>query len=169
MTSDEPSSRRRGRRKRPLIYPYATGPHSFVDSSGVETTFHGDTPEMYRDLYLEVSRNTLATFRQIWELAHMISYGPEARTDDGSWTTIPRELRKPFAQAKLDAAELELGDLPLQDAFDIWERARAHLRLLAEHLPDGDELLRQIAESERRVQESYARYEKRMQERKAAS
>jgi hypothetical protein len=161
MTLDEP---RRGRR---LIYPYASGPRSYVDPAGHTINFGGDTPEVYRDLYLAVSRSTLETFNVIWEAAHMIVYGPQAKTANG-WTTIPPELKEPMAQAKLDAASLA-HPLPLSDAFEIWERARAHLRLLAEYSPERDEILRQIAESERRVQESYAEYQRKMEERKGAA
>jgi hypothetical protein len=161
---------RRGQRK-PLIYPYASGPHSFVDPSGRETTFRGDDPEVLRDLYLAVSRSTLATFKEIWELAHMILYGPEAKTPYG-WSTIPPELKQPIAQAKLDAASLDRPNLPLQELFEIWERARAHLRLFAKYYPeheDRDAILKQIAESERRMAERIAKYRKKMEEKRGAA
>ena len=158
------------RNHRPLIYPYASGPHSYVDPTGREITFRGDDPEIYRDLYLAVSQSTLATFKEIWELAHLIAFGPGAKNPDGSWTTnIPPELKQPIAQAKRDAVSIDRPDLPLPEAFDIWERACAHLRLLAEHCPkpaDRDDILKKVAESERRMEESYAKYQRKMEEKR---
>jgi hypothetical protein len=160
MTLDEERSKRRGRRK-PLIYPYASGPRSFVDPSGHETTFHGDTPEIFRDLYLEASRSTLATFKEIWEVAHMIAYGPECRNPDGSWT-VNKKLKQSIAR---DTAALNYP-LPLPELIEIWERSCAHLRLLAEYCSDPakrDAILRKVEESERRLAELAARYRARVE------
>jgi hypothetical protein len=162
MTLDE-RSKRRGRRKA-LIYPYASGPHSYVDPSGHEATFHGDTPEVFRDLYLAVSQSTLATFKEIWEVAHMIAYGPECRNPDGSWT-LNKKLKQSFAQSKNDAVSLDRPNLPLSDLIDIWERSCAHLRLLAEHYPaERDAILKKVEESERRLAELTAKYRAKVEE-----
>jgi hypothetical protein len=73
------------------IYPYATGPRSYVDPAGHDVHFdYVENPEVERDLYLEISQSTLATFKEIWEMAHMASWGPDARNHDGSWTTPAR-------------------------------------------------------------------------------
>jgi hypothetical protein len=157
------------KRRRP---PYASGPHSFVDPTGCEITFCGDEPEVYRDLYLAVSQNTLATFKEIWELAHMIAYGPEAKNPDGSWTAtnISPELKQAFAQSKLDAVSFDRPDLPLPEALAVWERACTHLRLLAEHRPaDREAILKRVAESERRMAEKIAKHREKVEEKQGAA
>jgi hypothetical protein len=158
-------------RNRRLIYPYASGPNSFVDPTGHEITFDGDTPEVYRDLYLAISQNTLASFREIWEAAHMIAWGPEAKNPYG-WTVvnIPPELKQAIAQAKQDAVSLNRPDLPLPEKLAIWERACEHLRLHAEYYPeDQDVTLKQVAESERRMTEMIAKHREKVEEKRGAA
>jgi hypothetical protein len=153
-------------RRRKLIYPYATGRHSYVDPTGQENTFVGDDPEVYRDLYLAVAQSTLATHKEIWEAAHMIAFGPSARTPYGWSTNTPEELKQPIAESRRDSASLDRPNLPLSELIDIWERSLTHLRLLAKHChkrEDREAILEQVADSERRMAERVGRYRARVE------
>ena len=153
------------------VFPHATGPNTYTDVDGREVMFTGDDPTLDRDLYLAVAQSTLANFREIFDAMTAILY-PHC-PPDGPFDSpdIKQFLAEKTTEARTDAALLKLR-LPVEEAFAIWQRSCAGLRLCASLEPDPvkrRELLDAVSQSEARMSERCEQHLRRYEERKAAS
>jgi hypothetical protein len=151
------------RRHRELIFPHATSPTSYRDVTGNEVVFDpviDDDPERDCALFLAVAQSTLANFSKIWNAMTLI-------VDDRK-SNVRRLWAEKIAEARRDADLLKLP-LPVEEAFAIWQRSCAGLRLVAENDPNlsrRQELLDVVAESERRMAERMELHVRKYEERK---
>jgi hypothetical protein len=153
--------------------PYAVGSNAYIDVDGRAVIFTGDDPTLDRDLYLAVARSTLANFREIFTVMAAIVY-PHC-PPDGPFDPVPPKIKQliadGMAEAKRDAALLNFP-LPVEEAFSIWQRSCAGLRLVAENDPDPksrQELLDAVAASERRMSARIEEHVRKYEERKGVA
>ena len=112
------------------VYPHAVGPNAYIDVDNSAVIFTGDDPTLDRDLYLAVAQSTLANFREIFTAMTAIVYPhcpPEGPFDAPD---IKQLLAEKTNEASTDAALLKF-QLPVEEAFAIWQRSCADLRLCA--------------------------------------
>jgi hypothetical protein len=152
------------------IIPYAVGSNAYIDVDNRAVIFEGDDPTGDRDLYLAVARSTLLNFRRIFDAMTAIVY-PHC-PPDGPFEPVPPNVKKliadGMAEAQTHAALLKLP-LPVDEAYQIWARSCAHLRLCAELAPnpaERQELLDAVAASERRMAERIELHVRKYEERK---
>jgi hypothetical protein len=148
------------------IIPYAVGRNAYIDVDNRAVIFTGDDPTADRDLYLAVARSTLANFREIFTVMAAILY-PHCPPDG----PFEPKIKQLLDEAKTDAASLTLP-LPVEEAFSIWSRSCAGLRLVAELDPDPSrrqELLDAVAASERRMSARMEEHVRKHAERKNGS
>jgi hypothetical protein len=151
--------------------PYAVGSNAYIDVDGRAVIFTGDDPTLDRDLYLACAQSTLANFREIFSVMTAILFPhcpPEGPFEP---MNVKKLLAEKMAEAKTDAALLNFP-LPVAEAYAVWQRSCAHLRLCADLTPnpaERQELLDAIAESERRMEERIALHVRKYEERKRSA
>lgn len=114
----------------------STGMRDPVDGSGV--TFTGPDHEKIARLHWEVAARYLITIAEVYRMARVAVFGPEALDDEFNPFAEIEELQR---EGEQDSNLLKLA-LPIDEALAIWERNWEGLRFIAARTTDPEKRAR---------------------------